>query len=338
LWLLSGFGTYVIFRLPPQAGGMIYEIIGFVILVTAFIVPFFLRRFTLATVLIYWILFTLIPPQILSFVHPVSDRYMFLPSVAVAILMAWLLISIAENYGKRMLYPVYIIMLILGIFWARNTLSYLSEWTDPRSVWFAAKEKSADPLVFYNQGWHYMDIAARFGTNLRKKALSEKEAKQFANAFWKNDSRLSNLFSEWSAGQKGGVAEKSFQKDLQLQAWNDYEQAVSKKGKQILPDLYFHRGLLQLDMDNLPGARNEFLNGINEANRISFEETKQNVLANCYTNLGIVSWREGNYRDALKWMKLAEEGQIRYGKIWLPDVTSHRKKLEEIIASLPGNQ
>jgi len=74
---------------------------------------------------------------------------------------------------------------------------------------------------------------------------------------------------------------------------------------------------------------------IDEANRVGFAETQQNVLVNCHSNLGILAWTEGNYREALKWLKLAEEEQNRFGANWVKDLTTNRKRLEEIIASLP---
>jgi len=41
------------------------------------------------------------PRQVLSFVHPVADRYLFFPSVALVILIAWWAILIGEQRGGR---------------------------------------------------------------------------------------------------------------------------------------------------------------------------------------------------------------------------------------------
>ena len=101
-----------------------------------------------------------------------------------------------------------------------------------------------------------------------------------------------------------------------------------------MPDFYFHRGLLQLDRHNLSGARKEFMTAIDEAGRLGFAETQQNVLVNCHSSLGILAWTEGNYKEALQWIKMAEEEQIRFGANWIPELTANRKKLEEIIATL----
>ena len=90
LWLLTGFGSYVIYRVPPETTQIIWKIAGALFLIAAFVAPFFLhKKFPAVAVLLYWILFAFIPSQVLSFTHPVTDRYIFFPSVAGVILIAW---------------------------------------------------------------------------------------------------------------------------------------------------------------------------------------------------------------------------------------------------------
>jgi hypothetical protein len=171
LCLITGFGTYVIYRAAPLPQGMGLEIaatIGFILL---FVAPLLLRRkLPLAVVLIYWILFAFIPTQVLSFAYPVTDRYLFLPSVAAVILITWGVTLAFEKFFKNSWMPSVILLSVLAVVWAVNTINYLHEWTDPRSVWYGASKKSSDPLVYYNLGWDYMDNAARFGPKARKAA------------------------------------------------------------------------------------------------------------------------------------------------------------------------
>ena len=104
-----------------------------------------------------------------------------------------------------------------------------------------------------------------------------------------------------------------------------------------MPDLYLRRGLLLLDRDDLQGARKEFLAGVDEAPRSSFTEGRAEIVVNIYNNLGILEWREANYSEALRWLRLAEEEQTRSGGNWLPDLTANRKRLEAIIATLSSH-
>ncbi|HEV8284536.1 MAG TPA: hypothetical protein VGQ09_09505 [Chitinophagaceae bacterium] len=336
-WLTTGFGEYVIYRVAPEHQGIGLEIVATLILILIFVAPFFLRkRFPLAAVLLYWILFAFIPTQVLSFAYPVTDRYLFFPSVAAVILISSMIITGVEKFLKKSFIPASGLLLIIAAVWARNTINYLQEWADPRSVWYAATNKSSDPQVYYNLGWNYMDKAARFGTKLRRAPLTKEQATEFAAKLWQNDSRLEPLLAEWEKGQHNGPMEKEFQKYLWKLAHEAYDHALSIKGNHIMPEFFFHRGMLFLDEGNLQGARQEFMNAVNETSRSAFTEGSQEVLVNCHYNLGILAWTEGNYNEAHKWMAMAEEEQNRFGGHWFPDVSTHRQRLEQIIKSLPS--
>ena len=312
LWLLTGFGTYVIYRTPFGSTSLLLQFISVAILIAIFVAPLLIaRRAPVATVLIYWILFTLIPSQVLSFAYPVADRYLFFPSVAAAVLIAWGVMTMGERLGRPGLIGAVIFLLALGSMWARTTITYVTEWRDPRSVWYGATAKSSDPLVFYNLGWEYLDISAGLGKSARKPRPSETDLQRLASAIWRSDPRLPALLSEWSQGQRGGAIETEFQHHLRTLAQQGFDSALSAKGRHILPDLFLRRGLLLLDQDDLQGARAEFLAAVDEAARSSFTEGRQEVLVNSYNNLGIVEWRQTNYSEALHWLRLAEEEQTR---------------------------
>jgi len=338
LWLLTGFGTYVIYRTPFVSTGLLLQFMSVAILIAIFSAPQLIgRRAPIATVLIYWILFTLIPSQVLSFAYPVADRYLFFPSVAAAVLIAWGVMTMGERLGRQGSIGAVIFLLALGSVWARTTITYVSEWRDPRSVWYAASAKSSDPLVSYNLGRQYLDISAGLGKSARKARPSEDDLKRLASAIWESDPRLPALLSEWSQGQRSGTIETEFQHHLRTLAQQALDSALSAKGKHILPDLYLRRGLLLLDQDDLQGARGEFLAAVDEASRSSFTEGRQEILVNSYNNLGIVAWRQTNYSEALHWLRLAEEEQTRAGGNWVPDLTVNRRRLQAIIATSPSH-
>lgn len=338
MWALTGFDNYVIYRVPPGAGGVLAGIIGLAVLLIIFFSPLLLRRrFPLVVVLIYWILFTYLPTQVLSFAYPVTDRYLFLPSVAACILITWGIMAATKRLGKWKLATAAMALVVITFFWTKNTLTYLAEWRDSRSVWFAAKEKSSDVQVYYNLGWHYMDKAASFGSKRRKEPPSIEEAKQFASLVWKSDPQLPGLLNELNSNQHNGPVENAFQKRLQTLALNYLDEALAKKGKHVMADLYFHRGMLKLDMGELQGAKKEFMGGMDEASRLEFTEGRQEVLVNCHYNLGIVEWTLRNYQEALHWIRMAEDEQNSFGGNWFPELTANRKRLEQIIASLQSH-
>jgi protein O-mannosyl-transferase len=331
-WLITGFGKYVIYRVAPVPQGTMIEIAAAIGLVIIFLAPLLLRRrFPLMVTLVYWILFAFIPTQVLSFAYPVTDRYLFFPSVAMSILIANATITASEKFFKKAFIPAAGVLVIIAAIWCINTIHYLQEWNDPRSVWYAASKKSQDPLVYYNLGWDYMDNAARFGTGARKAPLSKEEAARLASRVWEHDPRLPSLLDEWDKGAHGGLVEKQFVTSLRGLAHNAYNEALARKGKHVMADFYFHRGMLFLDEGKIKDAEREFMNGINEASRSSFTEGNQEVLVNCHYNLGVAYWTEGNYTEALKWMTMVEEEQARFRGNWFPDVSTYRQRLEQMI-------
>jgi hypothetical protein len=283
--------------------------------------------------LVYWVLFALIPAQVLSFMHPVTDRYLFFPSVGAAILIAWGVIAAGERLGRRGSIGAAIMLAALTILWGGKTLAYVAEWRDPRSVWYGATAKSSDPEPYYNLGSHYQDMAGRLGTIPRGTLLPDADARRLASAVWAGDPRLPALFAEWAGGQHDGPIEKAFQAHLRTLAWDAFEQRVRTKGVTSMPNLYFRRGLILSDGDDLQGARKEFLAAADEASRFPLAETRQEFLVRSHSALGIVAWRQGQHTEALRWLKMAEDDQTRFGGNWVPDLTANRKRLEGIISA-----
>lgn len=337
LWLLTGFGSYVIYRVPPQPAAIGLEILSTLLLIAIFVCPLLLRkRWPLVAVLIYWILLGWIPAQILSFVHPVTDRYLFFPSVAATILITWAVVTAARKLQTRGLIGAIVLLSIVGSLWVRVTLNYLSEWRDPRSVWFAATNKSSDVEVFYSLGGHYLDMASRLGTTPRGPRLTESEAKDLASIIWENDPRLPALLSEWSSGRHGGPTETEFQKTLWSLAGNDFERAAQLKTGRALPLLYFRRGVLLMDEGKLAEAKEELAKAIDETTRFTFTEVAEEILVSSHNALGVIAFKEGNYREALRWYKLAEEEQTRFGGNWIADIEDKRKRMEATVSLQSG--
>ena len=334
-WLLTGFGRYVIYRVPPnQDVGALLQIAGAAMLLAMFAAPLLLCRcWPMAVVLVYWILFAFVPSQGLAFQHPVTDRYLFFPSVAAVILIAWALIKTSERFGRGGLFAAIGLLAVISIAWTRTTLAYMGEWRDPRSVWFGATQKSSDPEAYYNLGAYYQDMAGRLGKTQRGAPLPKGKAEALAAAVWPGDPRLPRLLSEWQQGQQGGPIEQEFKHHLRRLAWDAYEQRIRNKGILALPNVYFRRGLILSDDGDTQGARKEFLAAADEAAKFPYAEVRNETLVRSHNALGITAWQEGNFLEAMRWLKMAEEEQTRTGGNWVPDITANRKRLEGIIAS-----
>jgi len=336
LWLLTGLGNYVIYRVPPAPGDTSFQLIGLGILLGLFLLPLLMRkRYPVATVSIYWILFTYLPTQVLPFSYPVTDRYLLLPSVGAVILIAWLLIRASDHLPRWKVAAATTLVTAVSFIWLTKTVAYLSEWQDPRSVWFAATQKSDDVHLYYELGWEYREKAATFGIHPRNAPLPPEEAKHYASVVWKDDPRLPKLLSELSENQHSGPVEKAFKEYLLAKASENFDEAVTRKGAHIMPDLFLSRGICFLDKGDMQSATKEFLAGVDEASGLPYSEGQQEALIACHYNLAVAEQGLGRSKEALSWIKLAEEEQDKLGKTVLPEITPGRQKLESIVITLP---
>jgi hypothetical protein len=332
LWLLTGLGNYVLYRVAPANGNAFAQVAGAIFLVALFVSPLLLRKhYPLVVVLIYWILFTYLPTQALPFSYPVTDRYLFLPSVGAVILIAWLLFKATEHLPKWNVAAANALVAVVSLVWLNKTVDYLSEWQDPRSVWFAATHKSNDSHVYYELGWEYLEKSASFGTRRRTAPLDVEQAKQFASVVWKNDPRLPQLLSELSDDQHTGQAESAFQEYLQAKAAQNFDQALARKGEHLMPDLFLSRGLLFFDKGDMQSAKKEFLAELDEASQLPSPEARQEALITCHYNLAVAEEGLGHSKEALSWIRLAEQEQDELGKTVVPGLTEDRQKLESMM-------
>jgi protein O-mannosyl-transferase len=334
IWLLTGLGNYVLYRASPANGTALAQVTGAIFLVALFLFPLLLRkRYPLVTVLIYWILFTYLPTQVLPFSYPVTDRYLFLPSVGAVILIAWLLFKGTDHLPKWNVAAATALVVGVSLLWFKKTTDYLSDWQDPRSIWYAATRKTNDFHVYYELGWEYLDKSAKLGTKMRNPPLPVEQSKQLASLVWRDDPRLSQLLSELSTGQNTEPTENAFKEYLQGKAAENFDAALTRKGEHLMPDLFLSRGVLFVDKGDMQAAKKEFLAELDEASELPAREARQEALIACHYNLAVAEQGLGNSKEALSWIRLAEQEQNQLGRTIIPGLSDNRQKLESTMAT-----
>jgi hypothetical protein len=329
MWLLTGLGKYVLYRVPPVNGTALAQFAGAIFLLAVFMFPLLLRkRYPMVTVLIYWILFTYLPTQVLPFSYPVTDRYLFLPSIGAVILIAWLVFKATDHLPKWNVAAATALVALVTLVWLKKTVDYLAEWEDPRSVWYAATRKTNDFHVYYELGWEYLDKSARLGTRLRNPPLPIDQSKQLASLLWKDDARLPQLLSELSADQHTGPTENAFKEYLQTEASENFDHALATKGEHLMPDLFLSRGILFVDKGDMQSAKKEFLAEQDEASQLPSPEARQEALIACHYNLAVAEEGLGNSKEALSWIRLAMQEQSQLGRTVIPGLSDDLQKLE----------
>ncbi|PYI73393.1 MAG: hypothetical protein DMF08_03675, partial [Verrucomicrobia bacterium] len=100
------------------------------------------------------------------------------------------------------------------------------------------------------------------------------------------------------------------------------------KGSHLMPDLFLSRGVLLLDKGDMQSAKKEFLAELDEVSQLPSPEARQEALIACYYNLAVAEDGLGNPKEALSWIRLAEEQQNQLGRTIIPGLSDNRQKLE----------
>jgi hypothetical protein len=91
--------------------------------------------------------------------------------------------------------------------------------------------------------------------------------------------------------------------------------------------------VLSLDKGEVQPAKKEFLTELDEVSQLPSPEARQEALIACYYNLAVAEEGLGNSREALSWIRLAEQEQNQLGRTVIPGLSDNRQKLESAITT-----
>jgi tetratricopeptide (TPR) repeat protein len=120
---------------------------------------------------------------------------------------------------------------------------------------------------------------------------------------------------------------------LQIKASENFDRALATKGEHLMPDLFLNRGVLFLDKGDMQSAKKEFLAELDEVSQLPSPEARQEALIACYYNLAVTEEGLGNSREALSWIRLAEQEQNQLGRTVIPGLSDNRQKLESTMTT-----
>jgi hypothetical protein len=84
----------------------------------------------------------------------------------------------------------------------------------------------------------------------------------------------------------------------------------------------------------MQSAKKEFLAELDEASQLPSLEARQEALIACHYNLAVAEEGLGNSKEALSWIRLAEQEQNQLGRTVIPGLTDDRQKLESMTGIL----
>lgn len=329
-WLVTGFGTYTLYRdwSLPEAETLVglacilapfFAALG--LLLAAWKLPHTWSRVPL--VLIAWIVVALIPPQILSFVSPVTDRYLYLPSAGFAVLVAWgagALLAVPRAWVRWLVVAASVACVV---HYAQATRTYLAEWGDPRSVWYAAAQRSREPEVHINLAVHYQDLSDQLA--LRAPAAVA-PAVQLVPYVCSDPSKQEAVRSALQNQKLDQPEVQAFIRELRTLALEPLDTALAHLGTRIDPNVYFRKAKLLFDQGAFVEAKTWFQKALAEADRVTYSERKQEMLVRTHHALAVLAWRDGDWDTTVRAFETVVQLQQAAQRTWVDDAAGWLSK------------
>jgi tetratricopeptide (TPR) repeat protein len=339
LWLLAGFGRYALYRAAPdpRAWSLASRLALYLVAALAWLIPLLAAksRQPISAALGYWVFINMIPPMVLSFIIPVTDRYLFLPSVGVCLLAGNWLGNWLERGGANRVAAVILSISIAAIF-AGQTLRYLSQWNDPRSVWYFAHQHSPNPQVAQFLGEIYQNTGDRMDSFIRGGLVPPLAGeKRLAARLVDDPDRLQRLIAEWEGGAKTKTNSMRYRDEAWAAAASLYTEAVQHRGTLSAPNLFLNRGRLLISQGKYREAIPEFQTALNFAQTSKYEVIRRETSAHALRSIGVAYWNLREYRPALEVYLRAQALQNQAGQSWIPTLDQEVEKLRRLAAASP---
>ncbi len=236
--------------------------------------------------------------------HAMADRYTYLPSIGIAVLIGWGVPAFFKNeeIKKKILFPAGIIFLaMLSIltwkqahYWENTTTLFTHALNVTENNYIAhnnlgiilfEKGKIAEAVLHFNKSIHiepdYIDAYINLGNAYAKLGESGKAFENFNKAITMNPNHLNNF----NAYNNRGVA-YAWQGKY-VDAINDFNKSISLK-----PDYaesYYNRGVAYANMDRYPQAIDDYTRSI----------ALKPDYADAYYNRGVACTNERQYQRAI---------------------------------------
>ncbi len=333
-WLLTGLGKYTLYHEAPAPAkwGIAARVAVMAAAIGLWVAPLLFQRAKqpVRAALCYWALIQMVPPMLLSFVVPITDRYLFLPSVGVCILLA----DVGVEFGERWLRVpriAWTFVAALALVWGVKTWSYVGEWNDPRSVWHGAHLKTRNSQVAQFLGEVYQNAGERvdgFVKSGNAQGMTNEIA--LAAAVLGDPERVERLRVEWTNGGVSRTNSAAYRDVLWGLAWEQFEQSLARRGTLSTPNLFMTRGRLLVSEGKYAQAIPEFQNALRFAENSGYDMVRKEGATQALFAIGVAYWNMGNYAEAYQWLLKAQAVQQKSGQVWLPALDKEVERLKHL--------
>ncbi len=336
LWLLTGLGQYVLYRPAPNpaAWGQAARLALIVAAVLVWALPLlFLRaRQPVRAALCYWVLIQMVPPMLLGFIVPITDRYLFLPSVGVCLLLVEIAAGVEAKLARAR-WLVWALLAVLSAVWGAKTWSYVAEWRDPRSVWYGAHLKTPNSQVQQFLGEVYQNAGDRISNFVKSGTpLQLTNELPFAQAVLGDAAAVERLRAEWAGVTPGRTNSIAYRDQLWDFAWQRYEESIARRGTLSTPNLFMCRGRLLVSRGKHAQAIPEFRSALALAQNSSYAVVRAEGATHALFAIGVAHWNMGNYAEAQQWLLKAQAVQNKSGRVCLPALDQEVERIKRLAA------
>ena len=336
LWLLTGLGQYVLYRPAPNpaAWGQAARLALIVAAVLVWVLPLLLHRTRqpARAALSYWVLIQMVPPMLLGFIVPITDRYLFLPSVGVCLLLADVAGGIVDRL-PRARWGAWATLAGLAAVWGAQTWNYVNEWRDPRSVWYGAHLKTPSSQVRQFLGEVYQSAGDRVTAFLKSGApLQLTNELPFARAVLGDAPAVERLRAEWTGASPARTNSIAYRDQLWEFAWQRYEESLARRGTLSTPNLFMCRGRLLVARGKFAAAIPEFKNALALARSSNYGVMRGEGSTHALFAIGVAYWSMNDYAEAQQWLLQAQAAQRESGQVWLPALDQEVERIKALAA------
>jgi hypothetical protein len=336
LGLLTGLGQYVVYRPAPDATawGQVARVAMVVAAALVWALPLLLYRARqpVRAALCYWMLIQMVPPMLLAFIIPITDRYLFLPSVGLCLLLADLAAGL-EGRLVRARWLAWVLLAGIGAMWGAKTWNYLSEWNDPRSVWYGAHLKTPDSQVQQFLGEVYQNAGDRVNNFVKSGTpLQLTNELPFAQAVLGDAAGVERLRAEWMGVVPARTNSIAYRDQLWGFAWQRFEESLARRGTLSAPNLFMGRGRLLVSQGKFAQAIPEFRNALALAQTSNYSVVRAEGATHALFAIGVAHWNMGNYGEAQQWLLKAQAVQRKSGQVWLPTLDQEVERIKALAA------
>jgi tetratricopeptide (TPR) repeat protein len=272
----------------------------------------------------------MVPPMLLGFIVPITDRYLFLPSVGVCLLLADLTAASAARLARARWLP-WAALAALGAVWGARTWNYVGEWRDPRSVWYGAHLKTPNSQVRQFLAEVYQTAGDRVNNFIKSGTpLQLTNDLPLARAVLGDAAAAERLQAEWTGAETGRTNSIAYRDQLWDFAWQRYEESLARRGTLSAPNLFMGRGRLLVSRDKFAQAIPEFQNALLLAQNSNYAVVRNEGATHSLFAIGVAYWNMGNYREAEQWLLKAQAVQKQSGQVWLPALDKEVERVKAL--------